>query len=296
MTIMPQLRTALLDVLYETRNHDLKLILGGGYGIYLKREQLRAVGTRTLMEEWPEARSTSDLDLFLRPELLIDSARLKPLAQAMPRLGYSVVAGAEKYQFMRPGPAGDEQGRVKIDFLTGPRSRFAGSKVKVDQRRVRPRPSIDLHAHPTDEAITLDVGLAALSVEGATSGGTSFRGEVYLPHPFTFGLMKLFAYRDRNRDPDKDYGRYHALDLYSILAMTSELEWEQALQLSQEHAHSGTLTEAGSIVREHFLSITSEGMLRMRESQYYRPTLQIDTFLSAIGRLFPPASAGTNEQ
>ena len=248
------------------------------------------------MDEWPEARSTSDLDLFLRPELLIDSARLKPLAEALPRLGYSVVSGAEKYQFVRPGPAGDEQGSVKIDFLTGPRSRFAGTKVKVDRRRVRPRPSIELHAHPTDEAITLDVGLTALAVEGATSGGTSFRGEVYLPHPFTFALMKLFAYRDRNRDSDKDYGRYHALDLYSILAMMSEAEWQQALQLSQDHAHSVTLTDAGSIVREHFLSLTSEGMLRMRESQYYRHALQIDLFLSAIQRLFPAATAGTNEQ
>ncbi len=38
MTVMPELRTALLDVLYETRNDDLRLILGGGYGVYLKRQ------------------------------------------------------------------------------------------------------------------------------------------------------------------------------------------------------------------------------------------------------------------
>ena len=33
MIAMPELRTALLDVLYETRDDDLKLIIGGGYGI-----------------------------------------------------------------------------------------------------------------------------------------------------------------------------------------------------------------------------------------------------------------------
>ena len=31
--LMPSLRTALLDLLYETRENDLRLIIGGGYGI-----------------------------------------------------------------------------------------------------------------------------------------------------------------------------------------------------------------------------------------------------------------------
>src|SRR5690242_19282927 len=106
MDVMPVLRTALLDVLHETRGDDLKLIIGGGYGIYLKREHVQQVGIRTLFSEWPEARSTNDLDLFLRPELLIDSQRLKPLAETLGRLGYQVISGAEKYQFAKPGPSG----------------------------------------------------------------------------------------------------------------------------------------------------------------------------------------------
>ncbi len=40
MNVMPNLHTALLDLLYETRDHDLKLIIGGGYG------QLRSMGKR----------------------------------------------------------------------------------------------------------------------------------------------------------------------------------------------------------------------------------------------------------
>ncbi|NLE38702.1 MAG: hypothetical protein GX621_11815 [Pirellulaceae bacterium] len=75
---MPTLETALIDLLHETREEDLRLIIGGGYGIYLKREHVRELGVRTLLREWPEARSTNDLDLFLRPELLVDSMRLKP--------------------------------------------------------------------------------------------------------------------------------------------------------------------------------------------------------------------------
>jgi len=39
------------------------------------------------------ARATfdNDLDLYLRPELLIQSAKLKPLAKAIVRLDYQVV-------------------------------------------------------------------------------------------------------------------------------------------------------------------------------------------------------------
>ena len=40
MNSLPDLRTALLDLLYETRAVDLKLIIGGGYGLYLKREHV----------------------------------------------------------------------------------------------------------------------------------------------------------------------------------------------------------------------------------------------------------------
>ena len=103
MNEMPELQTALLNLLYEIRNDDLNLIMGGGYGIYLKRQHVRELGVRTLLNEWPEVRSTNDLDLFLWPEFLIDSTRLKPLAAALPRLGYEVIKGAENYQFVRPG-------------------------------------------------------------------------------------------------------------------------------------------------------------------------------------------------
>jgi hypothetical protein len=45
---------------------------------------------------------------------------LKPLADAIARLGYQVVPGAENYQFVKPGPGGVKAGSIKIDILTGP--------------------------------------------------------------------------------------------------------------------------------------------------------------------------------
>ncbi len=64
MITIPDLQTALLDLLYELQGTDIKLIIGGGYGIYLKSDSVRHLGVRTLLHAWPEARSTNDLDLF----------------------------------------------------------------------------------------------------------------------------------------------------------------------------------------------------------------------------------------
>lgn len=288
MDAMPNLRSALLELLDATRDDNLRLIIGGGYGIYLKREHVRQHGIRTLLREWPEARSTNDLDLFLRPELLTDSARLKPLALTLRQLGYRVVPGAEKYQFVKPGPAGGREGSIKIDLLTGPQSRFRNTPLQVDERRVRPRPSVDLHAHPVDEALTLEDDLLPITIDEKIAGDSPFRTEVYLPHPFTFTMMKLFAFRDRIADKDKEYGRYHALDLYAILAMTNEVEWYRALELREMHRSDPYILEATQIVERHFSSLDSEGMLRMRESPYCRPDLQLEEFCRALRELFPP--------
>lgn len=288
MTIsLTDLRTALLDLLHETRQEDLRLIVGGGYGLYLKREHLRGTGERTLFKEWPEARSTNDLDLFLRPELLIASTPLIPLRDALKKLDFEVVPTAEKYQFAKPGPTGGREGALKIDLLTGPQSRFAGTKAKADSRRVRPNPSADLHAHPVDEAITLEEGLLTLSIEGTTSSGAKHRADVYVPHPLTFAMMKLFAFRDRVYDADKEFGKYHALDVYSVLAMATEPEWEQAKEWSKSRAGEKAIKEAAQIVHDNFSTMTSLGMLRMQESPYCRPQMQLDQFVSALSELFP---------
>jgi len=73
MISLQTLRTALLDLLWRLDGTEVKLIIGGGFGIFLKTEYVRAARLRTLIasEAWPEARSTNDIDLFLRPELLV---------------------------------------------------------------------------------------------------------------------------------------------------------------------------------------------------------------------------------
>ena len=119
MITIIDLQTALVDLLEKIRESEIKLIIGGGFGIYLKTNHVRRLDMRTLLDQWPEPRSTNDLDLFLRPELLIESSKLIPLVSALAALDYRVVPGAENYQFVKPGPGGTDAGSVKIDILTG---------------------------------------------------------------------------------------------------------------------------------------------------------------------------------
>ena len=287
MITLTNLQTALLDLLQKIQGTEIKLIIGGGFGIYLKTNHAKRLVMRTLLDLWPEPRSTNDLDLFLRPELLIDSSRLKPIVSAITDLGYQVVPGAENYQFVKPGPGGTDAGSVKIDILTGPQSCFQGTQVKADTRRARPKPSVGMHAHPVDEALTLEEGLLPILLAGTLTSGDTWESEIFLPHPYTFLMMKLFAFRDRLDDPDKEFGRYHALDLYTILATTTEEEWEYALQLRDQHNNEPFTIKAGHLVSDYFSAPERLGMIRLRESPYYRPELQLGKFMSVLQELFP---------
>ena len=92
MIAIPDLETSLLDILDEIEGTDIKLIVGGGFGIYLKTNYVQRLDRHTLLQEWPEARSTNDIELYLRPELLIESGKLRPLSEAISRLGYQASA------------------------------------------------------------------------------------------------------------------------------------------------------------------------------------------------------------
>jgi hypothetical protein len=284
MNALPALRTYLLDLLQELRDTDIPLIIGGGNGIFLKTEYARASGLPTLLHEWPESRSTSDIDLFLRPELLIEPAKLAPLSNAIKRLGYTVVPAAQKYQFVKPGP--HNIGEVKIDILTGPRSRFSSSGLKVDSRRVHPKPSVGLHAHPVDEAPSLEDALLSVSLSGMLSTGTPCTCDVFIPHPFTYLMMKLSAFSDRLNDKSKEYGSYHALDIYTIVATTTESEWNAFPAFRERLRGESSAQVAAAIVAQHFSALTALGIIRLRESHYYRPELQIDKFMDILQETF----------
>jgi hypothetical protein len=286
----PILKTSLLDFLHELRDREGPLILGGGYGLYLKQLRLQETpDSLTLIagELWPVPRATEDLDILLTTEIVIDAERMGPIRVALDRLDYSPIPGAEYMQFVKQLGGGKI---VKIDLLTGPLGPFADDpRVKVDDRRVRPRPSVKLHAHRTDEALGFQEHTTPVPVTGTLSSGDPYEATVLVPPAFTLLLMKLHAFRDRCNDEEKDLGRHHALDIYRIVAMMTEQEFEQTKQKVAEHQEGPAVVEAARIAREHFASEESLGSLRLREHPLWDEGMALKESLSALADLLHPA-------
>ena len=98
--------------------------------------------------------------------------------------------------------------------------------------------------------------------------------------------MKLFAFRDRIADESKEFSRYHALDLYNIIATTTEDEWNAFPEFRRRFGDNNQVKEAGIIVKQNFSALNQLGIIRIRESRYYRPELQIGDFISIIKETF----------
>jgi hypothetical protein len=270
--------TSLLDLLAELEGKAVPLTVGGGFGLYLKRRHLEQTGERTLLTELPEPRATNDIDLFLRAEVLADAARTTELALAIERQGYAPVEEAKYLQWKRPVRVGEVDQEVKIDVLVGPYEPFR-QQMKVKSPRVRPRAlTVPFHAHEVLEAVGIDEGPLQVRVAGRRSDGSACEGVVFVPQAFPYLLMKLHAFNDRKNDEDKDQGRHHALDLYTIVGMMTAQEYEEAVRRGREHDGDEQVARARSIVREHFGTPTSLGMLRLREHRLFRGSLQLEEF------------------
>lgn len=205
------LRVELRALANDLRARGVPLIVGGGYGLLLRNEMVRRSGARTLIPDFPTARSTEDLDIFLKAEVISDPEKTSPIREALNRRGYEPVA--KHFQFQRDTNYMGGIKKVKVDFLAAPVPDELQAKVKADQVRIRPRGGEGLHAHVTPEALTVEESLVPVDIGEDDASLT-----IYLPHPFSYLLLKLHALRDRVYDEETDYGRHHAFDLYSIIA------------------------------------------------------------------------------
>lgn len=269
------LLTTLLD-LDSALNSSQKLIIGGGYGLYLKQLHLKAnsqIRALFAAEGLPTARTTEDIDLILRAEIVTDSESMKLIRTALDQLGFSVVETAKYTQFVRPM----HPGQVKIDLLAAPLGQFA-NRVKKDARRVRPRPSVNLHASKLEEALAVDRHAIHIPIGGLLSSGVEHRTEVFVPQTFSYLLMKLYAFRDRKDDTDRALGQHHALDIYRIVGLLTQDEDADVRRLSAEFAKHSTVIEAREIAQNHFVSPEGIGHLRIREHPLYTTALDLDRF------------------
>jgi hypothetical protein len=285
MEMLDLLKAGLLELHKELPSGDIRLIVGGGYGLYLKQQHLQHQNQRTLLnvEIWPEARSTNDLDVFLAAEVVTDSTRMKAIKAALDRLGYTPIESAKYYQFVKPMPLSRH---IKLDLMAGPLGEYE-ARVKTDARRIRPRPSVHLHARRVDEALDLEHGCMGIELEGSLPTGEYHRATVYVPPAFTYLLMKLLAFRDRMDDDDKDLGRHHALDILRIVAMMTKDEYEDTAARFQRHADQPFVQDAADMVRRHFADEDSIGVIRIREHPLFRREIDLPAFLRDARALLP---------
>lgn len=280
------LRSELLGLARTLRADDIPLIVGGGYGLLLRQEYLHRSGTQTV-REMPYARSTNDIDIFLSAEIITDARKMSVLRDALRDSGYSPIQGAEYYQFKKAVSYRGGNSEIKVDLLAPqPRDPELLEKVHVDARRIRPRASQGIHAHTTPEAFSIAEEALCL-----TLSDNAIQVDVFIPHPYSFMLLKLFAYHDRKDDQQKNLGRHHAFDLYRIIAMMDETDYNAAARFRDRLDGDAVVEGARRIVSELFSGSDSSGMRAIRE---YSSTVgtpiganDLTAFLEDLTTFFP---------
>ena len=279
------LLTTLLDLDYALKWRR-RLLIGGGYGLYLKQRYLShspEIQSLFALIELPEARTTKDIDLILRAEIVTDSESMKSIRAALDALGFTVVETAKYTQFVRPTGTGE----ARIDLLAAPLGEYS-KRVPKDARRVRPRPSVKLHASKLEEALAVDRHAITIPIAGRLSSGKEHRTVVLIPQAFSYLLMKLHAFRDRMNDAEKNLGQHHALDVYRIVGMLTREEDADVRRLSAEFACHATLLEARKIAADHFVAPDGLGRLRIREHPLRTSSINLERFATEIELLLSP--------
>jgi predicted nucleotidyltransferase len=285
MAWMDPLTANLLDLLVELRELPVPLTIGGGFGLYLKRMRLDETRVRTLFSQLPMPRATNDLDLFVRADVLCDLQSMKAVAAALDRLGYEVVPEAKYMQWKKHFDLHGQDREIKVDLLVGPLGQFR-ERLHVKGVRARPIGPIKLHAHTLEEAVHIDESPVTLTISGNRSNGEPAEAQIHVPQPFTYLMMKLFAFRDRKMDEDKDLGRHHALDLYTIIAMQVESDYQESLRLGNLYAGDTHVETAREIIRSDFAEPTSIGVIRLREHSLFQPEFPVPDFLAVLSEIF----------
>ena len=271
-----------------------ELLLGGGLGLYLKQEHLRATGARTLLplELLPPARTTQDIDLFLRVEVIARKDEVARYRAALDALGFAVVQGSEWLKFKRTVDGTE----VLVDVMVGPLGEHEDA-VRLRGLRARPRGlggKAGLHAFATREALGIEREPLRVPLNGFGSGGDERSCEVLIPRAFPYALMKLAALRDRIDDEDKQEGRHHAMDLYRIVGLLTEDEIEVSARLARAYAADTELIEANRTIDA--LLAPADGLGRLRLFEYQRanrastPEVDAELLVRELRRLLAPAA------
>jgi hypothetical protein len=103
--------------------------------------------------------------------------------------------------------------------------------------------------------------------------------------------MKLFAYRDRRSDEKKILGQHHAFDVFKIIALLTENELDETIQLGKIYAPNSTVREARKITQDYFNNSHSHGSIAIQTHQLFENRIvDLEQFLNVITEIFPATS------
>lgn len=262
----------------------ISIILGGGLSLYVNLTYKK--GDRFRYPFNIQVRPTNDLDVFLTADIIADSVKFESIKNTLEQvLGYKVVDAARWFQFEKDiGLFGSKQ-TIKVDLLSAPPKEEDLHKVKISDHRVRPKSVKNIHAYLTEEAKGVKIGKQIIEIPD------TFK-TISIVSNFNYLIFKLHAFEDRINDPDKDYGRHHALDLFYTVARMNEEDWQNAHDHYNLHSKEAYVMKACKIRTSRFSAKNQFGMIRLLENQAYRNNSEqhsqyLEQFMKDLSELFP---------
>lgn len=285
------LMTYLLDFLFELNQNGLKtpLTIAGGFGLFLKRNHLSKTNERILFDRIDVVRSTGDIDIFLSVDVLCDDALAELVRDTLRNNGW-VSEEHKPAQWYKSVPLDWNTGRVKFDFLLAGPIEKGMEKLTITPpiERARNKRVMGFYAFLVKEALFLQEYGQVFALAGKRTNGDDYTADIRVPHPFTYLIMKLFAYRDRQSDNIKKMGAYHAFDIFNIVGLLTERELTESVQFEREHRQETIVQEAKQIVNDHFTQTHSKGVIAIRSHELYTKSgaRYLDQFLDTIAEIF----------
>lgn len=290
---------SLIELLRHAEQSNVRLVVAGGLGIYLKRRwvvlQIEEHGRKSLFSSFPDARTTEDIDAFLSLQIFERPARATFRAM-LRKLGYS--PRTNYYQFDKPLD-GASEAKVVLDLLA---PRGTGPNIKNNKPpRIGPKdnrdspPDEQLHAHETPEAFAIECGPQELSLTWHDPHGDIHAYKVTVPHPFASLCMKVKAAYDYQFGPAekrKKDGHKHAFDVYLLTAMLSPDEYEESRNYARQHSNLPEFTQICRATRELFQTPHHPGCVTVMDENDGPRNLIDDAlfprFCDVVCKLFEP--------
>jgi hypothetical protein len=181
----------------------------------------------------------------------------------MDQMNYVPRPEAKNFQFVHRDEVEKDRGhRPKIDLLAENPEKY--DDVKIDPPRVRSKNASDtIHGRFVEEAINIDKGSSRIPISYE-----DMQSIVHLPHTIHYGILKLFATRDHleNSDTDAEFQQYHAFDLFMILGLMTEKEWDSKHGLLATLEGTKQMETTRLIIENYFSSESDLGTFALRNS------------------------------